>query len=258
MSRQHQLDLSSINSLDKRKIFYVKTHKTGSSTLYNILGRYAVKHHYNFILPKKGNSFNFPKTLDYHAIANYPKFDVYRNGDIILNHLAINLNQTKLSKKVPISQQLDQILPIQNFFKFTILRSPVKNFESIFTYFQHVNKNFIQAKTTQNFIQNPELYSQKYQIHNKNFNFLHFGFENFGKLEYAISETEIQSAIQQVGQFFDLVLIADYFDESILLLRRILNLDFDDLVYFKKQERKIDSTVDSNTISSSDLEYTKS
>ena len=41
----------------KPKIFYLKTHKTGSSTLQNILCRYGIQQDYNFILPKYAGLF---------------------------------------------------------------------------------------------------------------------------------------------------------------------------------------------------------
>lgn len=54
---------------------------------------------------------------------------------------------------------------MNNFLKITILRSPVKNFESIFSYFQPVNSAFLAAGTVEKFIQSPEQYVRDSEKH---------------------------------------------------------------------------------------------
>ena len=51
------------------------------------------------------------------------------------------------------------------------------------------------------------------------------------------NEQSIDNAIKSIDHDFDLVLLAEYFDESLVLLKKELCWSFDDLVYFKQNVR---------------------
>lgn len=64
-----------------------------------------------------------------------------------------------------------------------------------------------------------------------------FGYDN--NAEY--DDHYVQSTIKNIEQNFHLILIADYFDESMILLKNTLCWDLDDVVYFKMNTRSLDS-----------------
>lgn len=50
-------------------------------------------------------------------------------------------------------------------------------------------------------------------------------------------EEEIEEFIKMTEKEFDLVLIAEYFDESLVLMKRMLCWDFEDIIYVKHKIR---------------------
>ena len=49
--------------------------------------------------------------------------------------------------------------------------------------------------------------------------------------------TAIKEYIAFLEKEFDLVMISDYFDESVVLMKRLLCWEFDDILYFKANKR---------------------
>eukprot|EP00066_Takifugu_rubripes_P030297 XP_011619563.1 PREDICTED: galactose-3-O-sulfotransferase 3-like [Takifugu rubripes] len=54
-------------------------------------------------------------------------------------------------------------------------------------------------------------------------------------------EEYVQASLAEVEKVFSLVMIAEYFDESLVLLRHLLSWDLDDILYFKLNMRKASS-----------------
>ena len=71
-----------------RHVFFVKTHKTGSGTIANIMFRYGIKHDLRIALPKSGCQFGYPRTVGlqvkdlrhFSTFSRYLKFTVLVNG----------------------------------------------------------------------------------------------------------------------------------------------------------------------------------
>merc|ERR1711894_107372 len=60
---------------------------------------------------------------------------------------------------------------------------------------------------------------------------------DFGFSADTESKSEINAAIDQLDKTFDLVMIQNYFDESLILLKELLGLTFLDIVSFKTNAR---------------------
>lgn len=73
--------------------------------------------------------------------------------------------------------------------------------------------------------------------------FFDFGYDNLNT-----NEGYIKSAIAELDKHFDLVLIADYFDEGIILLKELLCWDFNDVLYVKTNARSQTSTILTNNL----------
>ena len=50
-------------------------------------------------------------------------------------------------------------------------------------------------------------------------------------------EEEIAKFIENINNSFELILIAEYFDESLVLMKRMLCWDFEDIIYVKHKMR---------------------
>lgn len=118
-------------------------------------------------------------------------------------------------------------------FYLSILRNPVSQLESSFIYYKRYSPAFRKVKTLDQFLADPwKYYNVSTGLKNayaRNNMWFDFGFDNNAQPE----EGYVRRCLSEVERQFQLVLIADYFDESMVLLRRRLRWQLDDVVSFK-------------------------
>ncbi|KAJ7392602.1 galactose-3-O-sulfotransferase 1 [Desmophyllum pertusum] len=113
----------------KDNVLFLKTHKTGSSTITNILNRYGDLHNLTFVLPQVGfYNFYWPLSFENSFIADLRG----KRPNILCNHARWNRNTMK------------ELMGKDAVF-ITILRNPVSQFESTFSYMEFANLLGIQA-----------------------------------------------------------------------------------------------------------------
>ena len=102
----------------KKNVLFLKTHKTGGSTITNILNRYGESHELTFVLPRIGEN-----RLDWPWFFQKDSFYTLNGSDanILCNHA--RYHQTNMRA----------VMPNDTIFV-TILRHPVAQFESSFSY----------------------------------------------------------------------------------------------------------------------------
>merc|ERR1712226_1080701 len=121
---------------NSNNVVFLKTHKTGSSTMSNIMLRYADTHNLTVGLPLEGKweLGGYPAYIDRRLID--PQLPTY---NILGHHFRFNI------------EKLREFMPVDTKY-ITILRSPVDNVESVFGFFQD-QEPFIhwmeQVETTQ-------------------------------------------------------------------------------------------------------------
>eukprot|EP00094_Tigriopus_californicus_P002554 TCALIF_02469-PA protein Name:"Similar to Gal3st3 Galactose-3-O-sulfotransferase 3 (Mus musculus)" AED:0.16 eAED:0.16 QI:10/0.8/0.66/1/0.6/0.66/6/0/356 len=133
LSSLHKTDLSSgsdpTNCRPKRKIGFLKTRKTASTTVGNILMRYGYYANLNFVLPESGNHLGDPRTdvpFNVESIDNTPWHDEFISNDQYeMAALHVRWNQTAMN--LLLGRQATYI---------TLLREPVSAFESLFSYYK--------------------------------------------------------------------------------------------------------------------------
>lgn len=209
------------------RIMFLKTHKTGSSTITNILNRFGNKRNLSFALPTNRISFAWPNRFRTNTM-----IPLYSNPHILCNH-------ARYSKP-----SLHHIFPKESSKYITILRDPVQQYESIYVYMKlweglniHGGGNHVlmldrylqnvtdtksakmDAKLGSRLLRNPLLFDlgldfRYYQDLNAVWNYISF-----------------------LEKEFDLVMIMEYFDESVVLLKRLLCWELEDVVFFKLNER---------------------
>ncbi|CAB1348149.1 unnamed protein product, partial [Coregonus sp. 'balchen'] len=189
----------------KNHIVFLKTHKTASSTILNILYRYGDSRNLTFALP-----------LNKHSQLFYPFF--------FASHFV---------------EGVRKVMPKDTFY-FSILKNPVAMMESIFTYYKSIPA-FHKAHSLDDFLDNgwrdynTSLPNNHYA---RNILTFDFGFDNNVATETPGDlETRAATAIGAIEQDFHLILISEYFDESMILLKRALCWSLDDVVSFKLNSR---------------------
>ena len=205
-------------------VFYLKTHKTGSTTMMTILAEYCRSHQLLPLLPSlTNNHINVFHPFHTRQIRLIPGVNKY---DMVFNHHIFNPG---------IYSYLHN-----DTFRFTTIREPFSQFVSSIEYFsQYVNIEYLQrVKGTHKvvtFLSNPEEYeanvTNPYRSFTNNRQSLDLGFD----LRYQRNDTGyIRTFIQNLEKHFDVILISDYFDESLVLLKRLLRWKTQDIIYFRK------------------------
>ncbi|XP_030623927.1 galactosylceramide sulfotransferase [Chanos chanos] len=212
------------NCEPKINVMFMKTHKTASSTLLNILFRFGQKHNLKFALPASRNDFFYPSPFFRSQVKDYKPSMCF---NIVCNHMRFN------------GPEVEKLLPADTVF-FTILRDPAELFESSFHYYRSLVpltwKIRGQDKLTE-FLNDPNRYFTPDSFNSfylKNLQLFDFGYEN--NLEP--QDPQVEKAIQHIAERFHLVLLAEYFEESLMLLKDALCWNMDDLLFFKLNARR--------------------
>lgn len=206
---------------------FMKTHKTASSTILNILFRFGEKHKLRFAFPDRRNDFFYPSPFLCSQVKDYRPGECF---NIVCNHMRFN------------QQEVAKLLP-QDAMYITILRDPVDLFESAFHYY-HRAVPFTWRISGENkleeFLNNPQAFYSPEAYNSfylKNLLFFDFGLDN--NLE--ADDPRVMKDIHSLSKHFHLVLIAEYFEESLILLRDLLCWSTEDILYFKLNARRSSS-----------------
>ncbi|XP_056117389.1 galactosylceramide sulfotransferase [Rhinichthys klamathensis goyatoka] len=211
----------------KVNLMFMKTHKTASSTLMNILLRFGEKHQLKFALPDSRNDFSYPSSFFRTQVKSYQPGTCY---NIVCNHMRFNAPEVK------------KLLPADAIF-FTIIRDPAELFESTFHYFKaYIPQTWRIPGENQfkEFLAHPNRYFNPKGINAfylKNLQFFDFGFEN----DLDAGDPRVQQGIEYVEKHFQYVLISEHFEESLILLKDALCWQMDDLLFFRINARNATS-----------------
>lgn len=224
-------------------LLFVKTHKTGSSTITNIVHRLGDALDMQFMLPHNNVHLGWPgkfpvESGNYAAPAN--------QYDIICNHAVYNRKQ-----------MLAYLTETPSPFLFTILRDPISHLKSAFHYFaadRSNDKSLISAFSeepseeserivlnaiSQEFANGEDLWEHRIQLlkqmqqHPEQFSqaararFLNgqahdLGWYETSDYKVVAPDEDIQKWVENLG--FDYVMLTDMFDESLVLLKEKLDL----------------------------------
>ncbi|KAI3389985.1 hypothetical protein SNEBB_000970 [Seison nebaliae] len=238
--------LCSCNELIK-KVYFLKTHKTASSTFQNILFRYGERYNLKIGMPtnksrsifdgvgKFSNMLGFPESFKkeflntFHGLINEP--------DIICLHHVLEKNE--ISRVFPNNLK-------ENLIKLTIVRDPLHQTISGLYYFgwvgnsRQIPKNVILLRALEE--QKKKYYSkimkeikQHSQPLKRSELFRNSQLNDMGIFRpEELTLDQLQKEVDSMVKYFDLILIADYFDESLVLLKEILCVDYEELAYTKK------------------------
>ena len=190
----------------------------------NILNRYGDSRDLLFALPIKGYDFNWPTPF-----LNTSTMPTRRAPNILCNHARYN------------NGSMHWLFPKETTRYITILREPAGQFESVFNYYRFSKRLRIIGNVTsamENFLQNAELYLEKRK--GRDFTLLQNPslFDLGLHAVYHGNLTVVENYICFLRKEFDLVMLMEYFDESLVLLKRRFCWKMEDILYFKLNERR--------------------
>ena len=215
-------------------IFFLKTHKTASSTVQNLLLRYADYNNLKIAEPNteatpmwKRFIFDYSMTNDENSYITPSGIKPLKDYNLVCHHMRLSEDIFRFLYR--------NVKNKTSIFKFTIMRSPVSLFESTFGWAKPWYKAFTKANDPNTYIRSPEKFYDSET--KKQFGHNHMMYD-LGYSADETNDTKIDGIIKRVDRIFDLVLIQDYFQESLILLKEKLNLEFLDIVSFKTHARK--------------------
>ena len=207
---------------EQQHVFFLKVHKAASTTVMNILYRFALKRQLNVMLPKKRNILSeFSKRWRSAAVDLPPGVSHF---DILCNHLVFNERVIR-----------DSLYPDTKFIG--IVREPLSQFVSAFNYYSNVFKvkylmHIPGPVSLRTYMQFPA----RWEGHRFGASFTHnrmsfdFGMNASGLMG---DHKHIMDYVTYLNRTFDLVMVSERFDESMVLLKRLLGWSLQDILYAK-------------------------
>ncbi|XP_019625933.1 PREDICTED: galactosylceramide sulfotransferase-like [Branchiostoma belcheri] len=211
------------------KIAFIKTHKTGSSSLMQIFQRFGYLRNLSFVLPRSNNiNHLYP-----YGIRDPNKYipPEKKEFDILTHHTVYD--------RATITKLLSA-----NATFVTIIREPMDRLKSAFNFYKLDKTYHIPGPNALlKFLEHPEKYENNikgpsgYLIKNNMAIELGFPLKNPTS---GVKNDNIRDFVDKISREFDLVMVMEYFDESLVLLRRQLCWDMQDILNFKYNSFKYD------------------
>ena len=192
--------------------------------------RFGSQRNLSFVLPVTSHYISQHNAKNYHKVlpSPYTKTGKY---DLVCNH--VMFNHTKFKKFM-----YDDAIYI------AIVREPLDLFISSAYYYKYVwpaeyRKKLNETTFIQYLIRDPEKYERLNQSRTFNYMAEDFGFVLNSVEDVLNMDNEvIASFISKLKNIFDLVMVVEYFDESLVMMKRLLNWSLKDILYIKQNEFK--------------------
>uniref|UniRef100_A0A8D0BB45 Galactose-3-O-sulfotransferase 2 n=1 Tax=Salvator merianae TaxID=96440 RepID=A0A8D0BB45_SALMN len=205
---------------------FLKTHKTGSSTVQNILFRAAERRNLTVAFPLYSYQFAYPQRFSRAFVDDLPAGAAHFN--LLCSHMRLDVGEAQA------------LMPAHSIF-LTILRHPVQTFESVFHYYRNMVPAF-QALSNHSepllaFLEaSAEFYDATDSSNGLARNPMAFDLGLNASQEEGPSGQWMKE-LERLNRTFQLVMIAEHFDESLLLARELLGLEMEELVYVRLNVR---------------------
>ncbi|XP_070546323.1 galactosylceramide sulfotransferase-like [Ptychodera flava] len=198
------------------KFVFIKPYKTGGSTISSLLLRFGMKNKLVAALKNESREDYYIRLnrkkhrleIIYYNCSNFPGYE----------YLCLHIDMyDRLS--------LERIIPNAKYF--TIVRSPYTHLKSKF-YYDRRDMNLVMlpdpfARYLRDIMENAKV--DKLLLHWTNSFSTHFG------LDVYANKTSSLAALERLNGELDLVMLLEYFDESLVLLKKTMCWDFEDIIY---------------------------
>ena len=207
-------------------VAFLKVHKSGSTTAQNMFLRFGWNRNLTFVLPPNKNRFGYPNIIS--LLESLTKNNTLpppagKYFDILCNHVIYSRDAFKL------------FMPADTFY-IGIVREPYENFKSILNYLRPAHIFRLKSRLPgSEFLRNPAAYepkrSPKLSVTRSRMS-VEFGFPD--EIVEKNDKLKAQEFIKTLDEDFGLVMVAEYFEESVVLMRRYLSWSTKDIIYLDK------------------------
>ncbi|XP_035667568.1 uncharacterized protein LOC118410147 isoform X1 [Branchiostoma floridae] len=222
--RQHLQALPAVQAVTaetsctpKKNFVFIKVQQeTASNTVQRILLRYAYRHNLTVMLPRSGGSFRWLTFTD--DFDGLPVKD--GNYNVIAHHLRYS---EEIKRKMP-----------EDTVYFTILQHPVSHMKSSFHQWRlHKHYNISSKDPVNAFFKDPYLYSindsATFKTYHpiKNRQAFDLGFNT----SWQWGDQHTKAHFKELAKTIRVVLLVERFDESLVMLKRLMCWDTQDILY---------------------------
>ncbi|NXK77386.1 G3ST4 sulfotransferase, partial [Amazona guildingii] len=195
-------------------VAFLKTHKAGGSSVLNVLHRFGQRRRLRFALPRR-YQFGYPRPFRAERVKGFgPRAPPF---DIICHHMRFD------------RREVQRVMPNDTFY-FSIIRDPAAAAASAFAYYRSIAPAFRNAPSLRSFLEAPERFYRAGQRGN------HYA-KNLQWFDFGLHPPRDSRAIDRT---FAMVMVAEHFDESLVLLREALCWPEDAVTAFAHNSRAAD------------------
>lgn len=217
------------NQDEVRHVAFLKVHKTASSTAQNIFLRFGNSRKLNFVLPHTKGESGWLNVISYNKSITETNVLLPPSGshfDLLCCHVLYNRNA------------FEAVLP-QDTVYIGIVREPISRFQSAVKWF---SPGYILRLPGQHplstYSENPLKYDhndpKQSQTNNRMAVEFDFPMEVFPGKSLNGSKEEIDKYLKKVDEEFRFIIISEFFEESVVYMRRLLKWSLRDILYTEK------------------------
>ncbi|KZS14763.1 Uncharacterized protein APZ42_020124 [Daphnia magna] len=212
--------------ISSRKFAFLKSHKCASTVVENIIFRFAWNNKLNVVLPTNGNYLSTVELFNHTSLNTAKWKDV--NFDIFCLH-------SRWNKKEVMALLREEVRT------FTIVRDPIEVFVSMF-YFQDPVREFYDVKDIHDMVNSIQNTSISYSALNKRW----LGFVGRNQMAWDMGlspdifddKAAVNKEIERLDREFDLVMVSNRMEESLILLKHLLNWPLQNVIHLNLNRRK--------------------
>ncbi|XP_014293483.1 galactosylceramide sulfotransferase-like [Halyomorpha halys] len=191
---------------ERQNIVFLKTHKCASSTVQNILLRYGYIRNLDFVIPPNSNYLGHPEHFTKSMIPSEMKTQMNKYN-IFTHHTRFNYTSIK------------EIMHHDVTFV-TILRDPAELFESSYSYY---SLDYVYGGSIREVLRNPQKSRLQYLRFLDRTGINQMSFDLGFSQKYFQEKEQTEKFISEIDKQFNLVMIAEYMEASLVLLSSIMN-----------------------------------
>lgn len=224
-------------------IAFLKVHKAASSTAQNIFMRFGWKRNSTFVLSPAKNQFGYPNIISLRESltdSNILPPPEGKHFDILCNHVFYT------------REAFSHFMPNDTAF-IGIIREPFELYKSILNYFRprYIFNKIEGEFPGSQFLRDPKKYEPPGRLSNSWTNSrmaIEYGFPE--ELFKKYNQTKVEEYLAKLDKEFRVVIVSEYFEDSVVLMRRLLHWQTSDILFLKqnvarhKDETKLSKAFD--------------
>ena len=217
-----------------RQVVFAKVHKAASSTVQNILLRFAMARNLSVLLPQAPKTSIFSERtskINPELVIHHPagfRFDIFCSHVIYDDSVIAKYFPQSAVRVAILREPLKQALSALAYYS---TRYPTRALSAGLRRYPHDPINGFLLHP--NHFESPDDYWGPARSYTNNRMSIDLGFDlkNFEMSKK--NKTKIQAFLNRLDKVFNIVLISDYFDESMVLLKRYLHWQIKDILHIR-------------------------